>query len=107
MIHRVQHDLWNLRTRRIIEKDESRRPSQRGESGANGFNGKVRIRSGRNFGVENTLGFGLQLCSWVHLKSQHRVLPNEQRQTYTPLQTLVKAHFRILRRIAICSFRFT
>ena len=45
MIHRVQHDLWNLRAGRIVEKDESRSPSQRRESGANSFDGKVRIRS--------------------------------------------------------------
>ena len=40
MIHRVQHDLWNLRSRCIIKEDEARRPSQRGKSGTNGFNRK-------------------------------------------------------------------
>src|SRR6202007_15035 len=28
MIHRVQRDLWNLRTGRVVEKDESRSPTQ-------------------------------------------------------------------------------
>jgi hypothetical protein len=60
MIHRVQYDLWNLRTRRIIEEDETRRPSQRRESSTNGFNGK-RARHGGSFRVENTLGSGLQI----------------------------------------------
>ena len=60
MIHRVQHDLWNLCTRRIVEKNEFWRARQCREGGANGFDGKVGIRSGRNFRVENTLGFELQ-----------------------------------------------
>jgi hypothetical protein len=63
MIHRVQHDLWNLRTCRIIEKDESRRPGQCRESGANGFDGKARIECGGNFGIENALGLGFQTCA--------------------------------------------
>jgi hypothetical protein len=60
MIHRIQYDLWNLRTRRIVEKDEFRRASQCGKNSANGGNGKNRIGCGRNFWVENILGFGLQ-----------------------------------------------
>ena len=60
MIYCVQYDLWDLGTPRIVEKDEARRARQCRESGANGFNGKVGIRSGRNFGLENALGFGLQ-----------------------------------------------
>ena len=45
MIHCVQHDLRNLRACCVVEKNESWRPGQRRESGANGFNGKVSIRS--------------------------------------------------------------
>src|SRR5258706_11191749 len=60
MIHRVQYDLWNLRTGCVVEKDEAGRPGQRREGRANGFNGETCIRSGRDCGVENARGFGLQ-----------------------------------------------
>jgi hypothetical protein len=73
MIHRVQHDLWDLSTRRIIEKDESRRARQCRESGANGCNGKVCIR-GQNFGIQNALGFGLQAFAPGTWKSQRSSL---------------------------------
>ena len=58
MIHRIQYDLWSLRTRRIVEKDEFRRASQCGKNSANGVNGKSRMRCGRIFWVENYMGFG-------------------------------------------------
>ncbi len=70
MIHRVQHGLWNLRARRIIKKDEGRRPGQGRKSSTNGFNGKGRTRGGGDFGVENTLGFGLQISLLVTSENQ-------------------------------------
>ena len=60
MIHRVQHALWNLRSRCIIKKDEAERSSQRGKSSTNALNRKACARCRGNFGVENTLGFGPQ-----------------------------------------------
>ncbi len=61
MIHRVQYDLWDLRSRCIIKEDEARRPGQRGESSTNGLNGKRSARCGGNFRVEYSLGSGLQI----------------------------------------------
>jgi hypothetical protein len=63
MIHRVQHDLWNLRTGCVVEKDEFRRASQGREGSAKGFNRKVlhSIRTG--LGIENTLGLKLQVIA--------------------------------------------
>jgi hypothetical protein len=94
MIHRVEHDLWNLRTRRIVKKDESRRARQCREGSANGFNGKVFSRSGREFGVENAFRLGLQVFAPDNIrKVGAEVSWDEQRPTYTALQMLVKGAF--------------
>src|SRR5580700_3339748 len=53
MIHCVEHDLWNLRPRRIIEKGEFRSPTQSWEDSAHRIDGKLYIRSCWEFGVEN------------------------------------------------------
>ena len=43
MIHRVQHDLRDLRAGGVVEKDESWRAGQRRKSGAKAFHGKLRV----------------------------------------------------------------
>ena len=59
--------------------------------------GKLAFDRGRNFGIENALGFGLQALLLVYLKFSPKLLQNEQRQTYTPLQHSSRAHFASLR----------
>jgi hypothetical protein len=43
MIHGVEHNLWNLCTRRVVKKDETWSSSQGRETGANSFDRKVGI----------------------------------------------------------------
>jgi sulfopyruvate decarboxylase subunit alpha len=82
MIHGIQHGLWNLRARSIVEKDEPRRAGYCGESRANGFKGKVGIRSGCDFVMDNALGFSLQaFAPGIHVQGQlcslaERAAPN-------------------------------
>ena len=65
MIHRVKYGVGNLRTGCIIKEDEARRAGQRGKISANGVNRKGRIRCAGDFGVENILGFDLQILLLV------------------------------------------
>jgi len=98
MIHRVQHDLWNLRASGIIEKNEPWRATQRGERSANGFNRENCIRRCRNIRVKDAFGRGLQALLLV---TSEKLAPNSmrngQRQTYTRRKRSSRARYTALR----------